>query len=109
MNNLSRVMIKTVVGFALVLSVAVQADSCTYVQENMFAGPFDVCAAPVSRQRCDEFAEEGSNANATYADAQCSAENQVGSCLLEDYTIIYYSGDAESLEVGCSFQGGEWK
>ena len=98
-----------VVGFTLLLSSLAQAGSCNYVQENMFAGPFDVCAEPVDSARCTEFGEEGSNASAVYSEDACSADKVVGTCVVDDYSLIYYSGEADSLEVGCGFQGGDWK
>ena len=94
---------------ALFAAMPVQAGSCNYIQENMFAGPFKVCAASVDKERCDEFADEGSNADAVYGEEACNDESIVGVCTMEEYSISYYSGDAESLEVGCSFQGGDWK
>jgi hypothetical protein len=97
------------VALLLSISVSVQAGSCNYIQENMFAGPFKVCAAPVDQERCDEFADEGSNADAVFGEESCSDKDVVGVCTMEGYSISYYTGDAESLEVGCSFQGGDWK
>ena len=98
-----------IAGLMLLLSTAADAGSCNFIQENMFAGPYDVCAAPVDRVRCDKFGDEGSNTDTVYSDAECATDKALGLCVLEEHTIIYYSGEIQALETGCSFQGGEWK
>ena len=85
--------------------------SCTYVQENMFAGPFDVCHEPVGADSCAVLGETDDNANAVHAEGACTNEGLVGTCDLTDANgtkVHYLSGDAGGLEIGCGFQGGEW-
>lgn len=82
--------------------------SCTYVQENMFAGPFDVCQEPVGADSCTALGETDDNANAVHAAGACASEGLVGTCDLGATKLRYYSGDAGVLEIGCGFQGGDW-
>lgn len=82
--------------------------SCTYVQENMFAGPFNVCQEPVGADSCAILGETDDNADAVHAEGACIAEGLVGTCDLGATKLRYFSGDAPSLEIGCGFQGGEW-
>ncbi|MDP6435651.1 MAG: hypothetical protein QF790_03460 [Gammaproteobacteria bacterium] len=87
---------------------AVYADSCNYVQENMFAGPFNVCQEPVDADACAELGQTDDNADAVHSDGACSADGLVGTCDLGDSQLRYFSGDAGGLEIGCGFQGGDW-
>ena len=93
----------------LLVALSAQAGSCNYTQENMFAGPFKVCAEKVTEERCETLGTEGSNANAVYTKDSCNTANTVGVCKLERFSLTYYTGNAEELEVSCAFQGGEWK
>jgi len=82
--------------------------SCTYVQENMFAGPFDVCQEPVGAESCATLGETDDNANAAHSEGACSTDGLVGTCDLGATKLHYFSGDADGLEIGCGFQGGDW-
>jgi hypothetical protein len=82
--------------------------SCAYVQENMFAGPFNVCQAPVDAESCAELGQTDDNADAVHSDGACTTEGLVGTCDLGDSKLHYFSGDAGGLEIGCGFQGGDW-
>ncbi|MGI9307772.1 MAG: hypothetical protein ACR2P6_00840 [Gammaproteobacteria bacterium] len=82
--------------------------SCTYVQENMFAGPFDVCQEPVGAESCTELGQTDDNADAKHSADACSMEGIVGTCDTGDSKIHYLTGDASGLEIGCGFQGGDW-
>lgn len=82
--------------------------ACSYVQENMFAGPFNVCQEPVGAESCAVLGETDDNADATHAEGACPADGLVGTCDLGASKLRYYSGDAGGLEIGCGFQGGEW-
>jgi hypothetical protein len=82
--------------------------SCTYVQENMFAGPFNVCQEPVGAESCAVLGETDDNADAVHAEGECPSEGLVGTCDLGSNKLRYFSGDAGGLEIGCGFQGGEW-
>lgn len=84
--------------------------ACTYVQENMFAGPFNVCQAPMTDAQCTEMGETDDNHDASFAEGEaCDTEQEmVGICDLGDSKLYYYDGDAFALEIGCGFQGGEW-
>jgi hypothetical protein len=82
--------------------------SCKYVQENMFAGPFDVCQEPVGAESCTELGETDDNADAVHSAEACPTEGLIGTCDLSDTKLHYFTGDAGGLEIGCGFQGGEW-
>lgn len=82
--------------------------SCTYVQENMFAGPFNVCQEPVGAESCAEIGQTDDNADAVHADGACGTESLVGTCDLGGSKVHYLDGDAGGLEIGCGFQGGDW-
>jgi hypothetical protein len=82
--------------------------ACSYVQENMFAGPFNVCQEPVGADSCTEIGETDDNADAVHAGGACTTDGLVGTCDLGDGKLHYYSGDSGGLEIGCGFQGGDW-
>jgi hypothetical protein len=82
--------------------------SCAYVQENMFAGPFNVCQEPVDADTCAEIGQTDDNADAVHSEDACAAEGLVGTCDLGDGKLHYFTGDAGGLEIGCGFQGGDW-
>ena len=92
----------------LTATMHVAAGSCYYTQENMFAGPFEVCMTNTDAARCAEIGTEDSNANAKAADEDCKTEGSVGACDMGDNKLVYYSGEADGLETGCGFQGGDW-
>lgn len=102
-------------GLFLALTGAAAGDdgpvgACSYVQENMFAGPFNVCEAPVTEALCTERGETDDNQDAAFdAGGECDLEREmVGVCDLGDSKVHYYDGDSFALEIGCGFQGGEW-
>jgi len=82
--------------------------ACSYVQENMFAGPFDVCQEPVGAESCAALGEAADNANASHAEGACPTEGQVGTCDMGNMKVLYMTGDVDGLEIGCGFQGGDW-
>jgi len=89
--------------------------SCVYVQENMFAGPFDVCQEPVGPESCAALGETADNRDAVHSEGACATENPIGTCDLGSNAMNYFMGastdpstDAGSLEIGCGFQGGDW-
>jgi len=82
--------------------------SCTYVQENMFAGPFNVCQEPIGAESCDEIGQTDDNADAAHSGDACPTEGLIGTCDLGDSQMHYFSGEADGLEIGCGFQGGDW-
>ncbi len=82
--------------------------SCTYITENMFAGPFDTCQEPVGPESCAALGETDDNADAVHSEGACSLEGLIGTCDLGGSKVHYLSGDAGGLEIGCGFQGGEW-
>ena len=82
--------------------------SCAYVQENMFAGPFDVCEEPVGAESCAELGQTDDNADAVHSEAACTTDGLIGTCDKGDTKLRYYTGDAGGLEIGCGFQGGDW-
>lgn len=94
---------------SLFLSLSANAGSCAFTQENMFAGPFEACQSPIDKAGCEELGTEGSNANAVHSDGECTKDKLVGTCVRDDDSIAYYTGEADGLEIGCGFQGGEWE
>ena len=100
--------------FLLLMTAAIAEDepvgACAYVQENMFAGPFNVCQAPVTEAICTELGETDDNHDASFAEGEeCDTDKDiVGVCDLGDSKVYYYDGDPFGLEIGCGFQGGEW-
>ena len=83
---------------------------CNYTQKNMFAGPFKVCDEPVAADKCTELGKTDENSAAAHAAASCPTAGVVGTCDMgENGKRHYYEGDAGGLEIGCGFQGGEWK
>jgi hypothetical protein len=82
--------------------------ACTYVEENMFAGPFDLCQEPVGPESCAALGEAGDNRDAVHSEGACPTEGLVGTCDLGGSRKNYLSGDAGGLEIGCGFQGGDW-
>ena len=81
---------------------------CDFTMENMFAGPFKVCLQPSDAAACAETADEDDNADAAHSDGACAAENAVGTCDMGEQKMVYYEGEADSIEIGCGFQGGDW-
>lgn len=90
---------------------AIAADGhCNYVQQNMFAGPFKVCDMPVNAEKCTELGKTDDNKDSAHGEGECATEGVVGVCDMgEAGKRIYYEGDPSGLEIGCGFQGGEWK
>ena len=82
--------------------------ACTYVEENMFAGPFDLCQSPVGPESCAALGETGDNRDAVHSEGACPTEGLVGTCDLGGSQKNYLSGDEGGLEIGCGFQGGDW-
>ena len=82
--------------------------ACSYVQENMFAGPFNVCQEPVGAESCAVLGETDDNADAVHGEGACSAEGSVGTCDMGEQQMVYYEGEPDGLEIGCGFQGGDW-
>ena len=90
--------------------------SCVYVQENMFAGPFDVCQEPVGAESCAELGQTDDNRDAVHSEEACvMGENMIGTCDLGGSKLHYFKGEntdpsteAGGLEIGCGFQGGDW-
>jgi hypothetical protein len=86
------------------------AGHCSYVQKNMFAGPFKVCDSPVAPDKCTELGKTDENSGAAHAAGDCPTDGKVGVCDMgANGKRIYYEGDPGGLEIGCGFQGGEWK
>jgi len=83
--------------------------SCTFIMENMFAGPFQVCEMPADAARCEALGQEDDNRDAVHAAAACPTDDIVGICDMGDVQQVYYEGDTMGLEIGCGFQGGDWQ
>jgi hypothetical protein len=85
-----------------------QAESCTYIQESMWAGPFKVCDMPADAARCEALGKEDDNRDAVHSSGSCATEGVVGTCGMGGVQRLYYEGDPAMLEIGCSFQNGDW-
>lgn len=102
--------IAALAALALGPAAAMAAGHCDYTQKNMFAGPFKVCDMPSTAEKCDAAGKTDDNSGAKYADGDCAPAGQVGVCDMgANGKRIYYDGDPGGLEIGCGFQGGEWK
>jgi hypothetical protein len=84
------------------------AESCSYTQKNMFAGPFKVCEEPINEAKCTEIGKTDENSGAAHGGAACPVEKLVGTCDKGATKLRYYDGDPAGLEIGCGFQGGTW-
>ena len=84
------------------------AGHCSYVQQNMFAGPFKVCEMPIDAAKCEELGKTDDNKDAVHAAGACPTESLVGTCDKGATKLLYYEGDPSGLEIGCGFQGGTW-
>ncbi len=82
--------------------------ACSFIQENMFAGPYNVCQEPVGPESCAALGTAADNADASHAEGTCSTEGLVGTCDTGTLKTLYMSGDPDELEIGCGFQGGDW-
>ncbi len=89
-------------------ALADEGSHCTYVQQNMFAGPFKVCEMPIDAAKCAELGKTDENKDAVQAAGACPTEALVGTCDKGATKLMYYEGDASGLEIGCGFQGGTW-
>lgn len=91
-------------------AVAQDAGHCNYTQKNMFAGPFKVCDMPTSAEKCAELGKTDENSDAVPGAGECPTAGVVGVCDMgENGKRVYYEGEPGGLEIGCGFQGGEWK
>ena len=82
--------------------------SCSFVMENMFAGPYNTCQEPVGAAGCEEIGTTDDNRDASHSAGACPTEGLVGTCDVGDFRVLYYEGDPSGLEIGCGFQGGDW-
>jgi hypothetical protein len=106
-------LIATVALLAIAPFAAFAADGpghCNYTQKNMFAGPFKVCDMPATAEQCTELGKTDDNSDAAHGAGNCPDAGRVGVCDRgADGQRVYYEGDPDGLEIGCGFQGGEWK
>ncbi len=89
-------------------ALADEVSHCTYIQQNMFAGPFHVCEMPIDAKSCDELGKTDDNKDAIHAAGACPVDNLVGTCDKGATQLLYYDGDPAGLEIGCGFQNGSW-
>ena len=82
--------------------------ACSFIQENMFAGPYNVCQEPVGPESCEALGTAADNADASHAEGACGMDDLVGTCDTGTLKTHYMSGDPDELEIGCGFQGGDW-
>ncbi len=75
-----------------------------------------VCEMPAKGQSCGELPlPPGQDRQKAYASSTieeprkgCSRDNMIGVCRMKTTTMVFYEGDASSLELGCSILEGEW-
>jgi len=99
--------------FAVLLTangVALADDGhCKYTRENDHTPqPYKVCEMPSDEALCLTLGTTNSNANAVHGDGACPTEGAIGTCDKGTSKLVYYDGDPEGVEVGCSFSDGEW-
>lgn len=82
---------------------------CAFMLKNQWVGPLKACMDPATAEACTALGGRDENSGAVHGAGQCPAEGRVGTCAKSDSAMHYYEGDADGLEVGCGFQGGEWK
>ena len=104
----------TVSVFALlaVWVIAARADDtghCSYAQQYMGAGPFRVCESPVAADACAVLGRTYENQDAVYSPGSCPVSGLVGTCDKGDSQLLYYEGVPSELQIGCGFQGGNWR
>lgn len=82
---------------------------CAFTLKNQWVGPLKACMDPATAEGCAALGGRDENSGATHGAGQCPVEGRVGTCAKSDSAVHYYEGDAGGLEIGCGFQGGEWK
>jgi hypothetical protein len=96
-------LIATVALLAIAPFSAFAADApghCNYTQKNM----------PATAEQCTELGKTDDNSDAAHGAGNCPDAGRVGICDRgADGQRVYYEGDPDGLEIGCGFQGGEWK
>ena len=91
------------------IAIADTGGHCNFSHSSAYADePYMICEMPTNAEDCAAVGNAEGNADAVYGDGACSAENIVGTCDTGESKMIYYNGDASGLEIGCSFQSGEW-
>ena len=96
--------------FGPLSAMAQEPGHCKFNLKNMFAGPFKVCDMPASAEKCTELGKTDDNSDSAHGAGNCPDASRVGVCDMGDNGLrIYYDGDPDGLEIGCGFQGGEWK
>lgn len=91
-------------------AMAQEPGHCKFTLKNMFAGPYKACFEPASPEKCTELGTTDDNSDAVHGAGACPAEGVIGVCDMgASGKNVYYDGDAGGLEIGCGFQGGEWK
>lgn len=108
---------KKMLGLIFAIAVMVSANSamaadeghCKYTRENDHTPqPYKVCEMPADVSLCLELGATNSNSNAVYGDGACPTEDAIGTCDKETSQLVYYDGDPEGVEIGCSFSSGDW-
>jgi hypothetical protein len=96
--------------FGPLSAMAQEPGHCKFNLKNMFAGPYKACFMPATPEKCTELGTTDENSDAVHGAGACPAAGVVGTCDAgANGKTIYYDGDAGGLEIGCGFQGGEWK
>jgi|GEM_PF-1559199 len=108
-RQLSKILAITLTAFCCFIQASEPKEgSCTLIQKNVYAGPFELCQEPVSEDACKELGVTEENSNSLYSNDSCKQAGLVGSCVYANHQQHYYSGDPDGHEIGCGFMEGEW-
>jgi|CXWL01.1.fsa_nt_gi hypothetical protein len=80
---------------------------CNYTQQSAH-GAYDVCEMPVTAEDCAALDEREWVNDTDAVGGACPTADVVGTCDKGSTQIVYYSGEADQLKIGCGFQGGTW-
>ena len=101
-----------VLAVALMSAGIAMADAdghCNYAHDSAYSDvAYKICKIPMNPADCAALGSTEGNADAVYADGECSTEATVGTCDMGESKLVYYNGDADGLETGCGFQSGDW-
>lgn len=78
------------------------------MQNNMMDAAVKTCEQPANAAGCKVLGETDSNSDAVHGAGDCPTEGGKAICDTGEIKWVYYDGDWSGMEIGCSFQGGDW-
>ncbi len=89
---------------ALISAPSFSADGhCSYIQRyDRSVKGMKVCWSPVDEHACNK-------RDGVFSRGACSAESVVGVCTFNQSEYIYYEGNPQNIEIGCTYREGEWQ